>query len=176
MLQCRLLRLLLLSKLFQAWGFWTLWTTGLWRGRRAVLRATSEMIGRTAEAGMCGQKFFHLVVCFSPQSKPYYTIFNNYIHIITARYMLQSYCLFMAVGAGKTARRPSFSRWMRKALQLLKSPPMRRGMSVRSIHPRCLKWKKMRMQNLKTQRATRQFEFEPLFMGRCDPEVATRFR
>lgn len=34
----------------QEWRFWKLWTTGLWRGRRAVLRATSEMIGRTKEA------------------------------------------------------------------------------------------------------------------------------
>ena len=33
----------------EAWGFWTLWTTGLWRGRRAVLRSTSEMVGRRAQ-------------------------------------------------------------------------------------------------------------------------------
>ncbi|CAJ1445443.1 unnamed protein product, partial [Effrenium voratum] len=33
----------------EEWGFWWRWTTGLWRGRRAVLRNTSEMIGRTAE-------------------------------------------------------------------------------------------------------------------------------
>ncbi|CAE7563472.1 MTR4, partial [Symbiodinium sp. CCMP2456] len=33
----------------QAWGFWKRWTTGLWRGRRAQIRSTSEMIGRCRE-------------------------------------------------------------------------------------------------------------------------------
>ena len=33
----------------EAWGFWRRWTTGLWRGRRAQIRTTSEMIGRCAE-------------------------------------------------------------------------------------------------------------------------------
>lgn len=40
----------------EEWGFWSLWTTGLWRGRRAVLRATSEMIGRTKEDGRNSEK------------------------------------------------------------------------------------------------------------------------
>eukprot|EP00931_Biecheleriopsis_adriatica_P005219 TRINITY_DN10674_c0_g2_i1.p1 TRINITY_DN10674_c0_g2~~TRINITY_DN10674_c0_g2_i1.p1 ORF type:complete len:2583 (+),score=543.74 TRINITY_DN10674_c0_g2_i1:16-7764(+) len=30
------------------WGFWRRWTTGLWRGRRAQIRGTAELIGRTS--------------------------------------------------------------------------------------------------------------------------------